>query len=98
MIQWSLVLCDTVVRGTLCQVGDETLMFGWGSQYTHGGYQGMTQPPCRGSSAPVRLLLTVPYVSDIATEAHIYCIYVLYTPDYSTHICCTSVLQLLLAA
>ena len=45
---------NAVVRG-ICQIGEGTLMFGWGSQYTHGGYVGMPQPPCRGSSAPVSL-------------------------------------------
>jgi hypothetical protein len=26
----------TAVARGICQVGDETVMFGWGSQYTHG--------------------------------------------------------------
>jgi hypothetical protein len=39
------------VRGFL-QVADETWVYGFGSQYTHGGYVDMTHPTCRGSPKP----------------------------------------------
>jgi len=39
---------STAVLVGLVQTETETIMYGWGSQYTHGGYVGFTQPPCRG--------------------------------------------------
>jgi hypothetical protein len=43
---------STAVARGIMQVGDETWLFGWGSQYTHGGYVGMSLPPCRGWTQP----------------------------------------------
>lgn len=39
---------STAVLVGLVQTETETIMYGWGSQYTHGGYVGFTEPPCRG--------------------------------------------------
>lgn len=38
----------TAVVAGIVQSEDETVMYGWGTQYTHGGYVGFTEPPCRG--------------------------------------------------
>ena len=38
----------TAIAQGLFQVGEETWLVGMGRQYTHAGYGGLPQPPCRG--------------------------------------------------
>jgi len=44
---------NAVVRG-LVKTEAETILYGWGSQYTHGGYVGFTKPPARGQSDEIK--------------------------------------------